>query len=69
MNKANEVAMVVRSLPDDAVRCAGVGSDIDGWRDGCDVCLRRLSPATRDFVSYIAPPPIIEFQCEYLIDV
>ena len=75
MNEVNEacpaegdVERVVRRLPNDVARCVGSGNDEEGWREGCDVCLRRLSPATGDHVSHIAPPLIIVFECEYLID-
>ena len=55
-------------LPNDVARCAGVGDDEEGWREGCDVCLRRLSVATGERVVRMLPPPIIVFECEYLID-
>ena len=64
----NEVERHVRRLPNDVARCAGSGSDEEGWREGCDVCLRRLSVATGDRVVRMLPPPIIVFECEYLID-
>jgi len=49
----------------DLARCAGVGGDEEGWREGCEFCLRRLV-AEGDI--YMEPPPIIVFECEYLID-
>ena len=52
-------------LPYDVARCPGVGSDADGWREGCDRCLRRISSGGR---VHMAPPPIIVFWCEYLIE-
>lgn len=52
-------------LSDDVARCAGVGSDAEGWREGCDTCLRRLAPGGR---VHIQPPPIIAFWCEFQID-
>jgi len=52
-------------LPDDVARCAGVGSDAEGWREGCETCLRRLSPAGR---FHMQPPAIIAFECEYFIE-
>jgi len=64
----NEVERHVRRLPNDVARCAGSGNDEDGWREGCDVCLRRLSVATGERVVLMLPPPIIVFECEYLID-
>ena len=32
------------ALPFDIARCPGVGSDAEGWRDGCETCLRRTAP-------------------------
>lgn len=54
------------TLPHDVARCQGVGSDAEGWRDGCDDCLRRTSTGG-DYTPHIAPPPIIVFECEYRI--
>jgi hypothetical protein len=57
----------VSTLPNDYARCRGVGSDEEGWREGCDNCLRRTAP--RDGIGpWIAPPPIIAFECENLIE-
>lgn len=54
------------TLPHDVTRCRGIGSDEEGWREGCDVCLRRL--ADKDNMNwYMEPPAIIVFECEYLI--
>lgn len=37
--------MLTRTLPADVARCHGV--NVDGqWREGCEDCLRRTSPAT-----------------------
>ena len=58
----------MRILPDDVARCRGVGSDEEGWRDGCDVCLRRLSPASGLYAVNMHQPAIIVFQCEFLIE-
>lgn len=55
------------SLPDDIARCSGVGSDEDGWRDGCGECLRRTEPVTGWFGRHIEPPPVITFCCPYWI--
>lgn len=51
-------------------RCPGVGSDTEGWRDGCDVCLRRtdLRDAPAALLDAIKPPPIITFECAFLIE-
>lgn len=54
-------------LPDDIARCTGVGSDEDGWRDGCEHCLRRTSPVTGWFGTHIEPPTVIVFSCPYWI--
>ena len=54
-------------LPNDIARCGGVGSDEEGWREGCDTCLRRTAPRP-EIVVMIAPPPIIAFECEHLIE-
>ena len=51
-------------LPDFA-RCAGDGSDNEGWREGCEDCLRRTTPGGDQ---HIKPPPIIVFECEYRIE-
>ena len=50
----------------DSARCDGVGSDQDGWRDGCDTCLRRTSKGDSEYQVYITPPAIIVF-CPFLI--
>lgn len=50
-------------LPDDVARCAGVGNDAEGWREGCESCLRRLAGGR----VHMQPPPIIAFWCEYQI--
>jgi hypothetical protein len=55
------------TLPHDIARCPGVGSDADGWREGCDDCQRRTEPGC-DYSPHMAPPPIIVFECEYRIE-
>lgn len=50
-------------LPDDVARCPGVGSDAEGWREGCDTCLRRLSPPG-EWSPWIEPPPVVAFWCD-----
>lgn len=53
-------------LAGDVSRCDGVGSRDEGWREGCETCLRRTAP--RDGrVRVIAPPAIIVFECELAI--
>ncbi len=57
------------TLPADVARCPGVGSDSEGWREGCEHCLRRTSPPVdHDRVLLIMPPAIIVFECEHLIE-
>ena len=55
-------------LPNDVARCHGVGSNEEGWREGCEDCARRLAESTGDRVVMMAPPPIIAFECEFRID-
>ena len=57
----------MNTLPNDIDRCNGYGSDAEGWREGCDICLRRTAPRP-EIVVMIAPPPIIAFECEHLIE-
>ena len=60
----------MNKLPNDVARCNGVGFDEDGewgWREGCETCLRRTA-ARAKYYSLIAPPAIIAFECEYLIE-
>lgn len=54
-------------LPNDVARCAGYGSDAEGWREGCETCLRRTAPRDVDGPN-MAPPLIIAFECEHLIE-
>jgi hypothetical protein len=60
----------MNTLPNDVARCEGSGSEEDGiwyWREGCEDCLRRTAP--REGVhSFIGPPLIIAFWCEYHIE-
>lgn len=60
-------SIAVRPLPFDVARCHGVGSDEEGWREGCDVCFRRLSPGDEARQLYIEPPQTMVFECEFLI--
>jgi len=53
------------TLPDDVERCAGAGSDAEGWRDSCDDCLRRLAPPVDPGrVLHMQPPAVVVFWCE-----
>lgn len=60
------------NLPADVARCRGTGSEENGewyWREGCADCLRRTSPPPNpERVLYMSPPPILVFDCEYLIE-
>ena len=55
-------------LPNDVARCAGVGNDEEGWREGCEDCARRLAVSTGDVYAWMLPPPIIVFWCEPRIE-
>ena len=55
------------TLPNDVARCAGVGDDEDGWREGCDDCARRTAESTSDVSAWMMPPAIIAFWCEFRI--
>ena len=53
------------SLPADVARCAGFGSDADGWREGCDDCLRRQAPPVDlERALRMSPPAVVAFWCE-----
>jgi uncharacterized protein (DUF1786 family) len=59
-----------RTLPNDIARCNGISyNEDDGqhWREGCETCMRRTAPRPKR-VLFIDPPPIITFECEYLIE-
>jgi hypothetical protein len=60
----------MNTLHSDVSRCEGIGSEEYGewnWREGCDNCLRRTAP--RNGVhSFIEPPAIIAFWCEWHIE-
>jgi len=56
-------------LPADVARCPGVGSHAEGWREGCETCLRRTAaPTDHPRTARIQPPAIIAFECEYLLE-
>lgn len=60
----------MNTLHSDIARCNGVGfyeEDGYGWREGCETCLRRTAPRP-EIVVMITAPPIIAFECEYLIE-
>lgn len=56
------------TLPNDVARCAGVGDDEEGWRDGCEDCDRRLAESTSAVTAWMLPPAIIAFSCEFRIE-
>jgi len=58
------------TLPNDIARCNGMwieDGDHSDWREGCEDCLRRTSTRP-ERVLIISPPPIIVFECEFLIE-
>lgn len=54
-------------LRNDMARCPGVGDDANGWREGCEDCLRRTA-ASSGQTAWMTPPPIIAFWCEFRIE-
>ncbi len=60
-------------LPDGDARCNGHGSDAEGWRDGCQTCLRRTAPRPQIY-SVTSPPAVIanrmnrQVECPLLIE-
>jgi hypothetical protein len=60
----------MKTLPGDYDRCDGFSYIEDGklnWREGCENCLRRIAPRP-DPCWIMPPPPIIAFECEFLIE-
>lgn len=55
-------------LPNDVARCAGVGGDEEGWREGCEDRQRRTTPGHGEHVYWMVPPEIVVFFCEYRIE-
>ena len=49
----------------DEARCPGVGDDVEGWREGCEHCLRRTTPPAGPWQRWLEPPQIIVFCCPY----
>jgi len=62
--------MTARTLPGDVARCAGIGSDDEGWYEECETCLRRTAaPSDHPRQSHMAPPAVITFFCpSYMSD-
>ena len=58
-------------LANDIARCDGMRLEENNgewfWREGCENCLRRTAPRPERVVM-IAPPPVIAFECEHLIE-
>lgn len=60
----------MNTLNSDIARCDGDWHEdgVDsGWREGCETCLRRTAKRPKYYTA-INPPPIIAFECEYLIE-
>ena len=55
-------------LPNDIARCAGIGDDTEGWREGCEDCMRRTAESNNDVNCWIVAPAIIAFSCEFMIE-
>jgi hypothetical protein len=54
---------VSQRLPNDVARCDGYRAE--GWREGCEDCLRRTAERDpKDWISMMAPPVIVGFECE-----
>jgi hypothetical protein len=56
----------MNTLPDDIARCTGAGLEGE-MREECETCLRRTEPRIGE-VQWMLPPPIVAFECEYLIE-
>ena len=54
-------------LPNDIARCAGVGDEKDGFREGCEDCARRTDKTPGGESWQVIPPVIIVFECEFRI--
>jgi hypothetical protein len=55
----------MNALPNDIARCNGHYAE--GWREGCETCLRRTAPRPENY-SLMFPPDIVVFECEYFIE-
>jgi hypothetical protein len=58
------------TLPNDIARCRGVGSDEEGWREGCENCARRIAGLNKTSTRtvWMQPPEVIVFWCEFWIE-
>lgn len=54
-------------MQDDA-RCPGVGDELDGWREGCEDCLRRTTPPSGHHQQWMQPELIIVFMCPWYME-
>lgn len=56
-------------LPNDVARCAGLTYDNgrQEWHQ-CKNCLRKLAPANDDWVSWTAPPELVNHDCPSFIE-
>jgi hypothetical protein len=57
-------------LPNDIARCPGVGSNREGWREGCENCARRIAGLNKTSTRtvWMQPPEVIVFWCEFRIE-
>lgn len=51
-------------LPADVARCSGAEADDGSLRDGCDDCRRRTDRSFFPQAAWMAPPPLVVFECE-----
>ena len=56
--------MTARKLPNDVARCSGEVNDADEWRKGCEDCLRRTDRSTFPLQNWMAPPPLVDGECQ-----
>lgn len=62
------VAQGARVLPADVARCEGVSEEGD-WREGCEDCRRRTDPPVDPArVWRMAPPEVVVFECDAMIE-
>lgn len=60
----------MKELANDIARCNGAWIKYEDnfvLRNGCENCLRRTAPRPEVVVMFMAPP-VIDFDCDYLIE-